>query len=141
MTTVTPAANSPTQPRKAKRVGIIGLAFIVSTGLGVVPILHGALLAALAVVASRALTLSQARKAIDINIVLLIGAAFGLGAAVQSSGLGQVIADLLLGGENKIKVMGASAQDFGDFNGTVVSFILTFENGNVCVNPVDSVTT
>lgn len=47
----------------------------------------------------------------------------------------------LIVGEDKIKVMGASAQDFGGFNGTVVSFILTFENGNVCVNPVDSATT
>jgi di/tricarboxylate transporter len=86
----------PTQPRKAKRVGLIGLAFIALTGLGIVPILEGALLVALAVIATRALTLQQARKAVDLNIVLLIGAAFGLGAAVDSSGLGQVIADLLL---------------------------------------------
>ena len=86
----------PTQPRKAKRVGIIGLAFIALTGLGILPILQGSLLVALAVIATRALTLQQARKAVDLNIVLLIGAAFGLGAAVESSGLGQVIADLLL---------------------------------------------
>ena len=99
----------PTQPRKAKRVGLIGIAFIVLTGLGIVPILEGALLVALAVVATRALTLQQARKAIDINIVLLIGAAFGLGAAVDSSGLGQVIADLLLGVFGPLGLVGALA--------------------------------
>jgi di/tricarboxylate transporter len=86
----------PTQPRKAKRVALIGIAFIGLTGLGIVPILHGALLVALAVIASGGLTLQQARQAIDLNIVLLIAAAFGLGAAVDSSGLGQTVAELLV---------------------------------------------
>ena len=99
----------PTQPRKAKRVGLIGIAFVALTGLGVVPILEGALLVALAVIATRALTLQQARKAIDINIVLLIGAAFGLGAAVQSSGLGQAIADILLAVFGPLGLVGALA--------------------------------
>jgi di/tricarboxylate transporter len=99
----------PTQPRKAKRVGLIGLAFIALTGLGIVPILEGALLVALAVIATRALTLQQARKAVDLNIVLLIGAAFGLGAAVDSSGLGQVIADLLLAVFGQFGPVGALA--------------------------------
>jgi di/tricarboxylate transporter len=87
---------SPTQPRKAKRVALIGLAFIIATGLGIIPILHGALLVALALIASRALTARQAMGAIDLSVVVLIAAAFGLGAAVDASGLGSVIADLLL---------------------------------------------
>ncbi|MGI8658333.1 MAG: SLC13 family permease [Candidatus Limnocylindria bacterium] len=88
---------SPTQPRKAKRVGLIGLGFVVATGLGIVSILQGALLVALLLLAVRGLTLRQARDAIDLNIVVLIAAAFGLGAAVDSSGLGRSIADILLG--------------------------------------------
>ena len=87
---------SPTQPRMAKRVAAIGIGFIVVTGLGFVTILHGALLAALLVVATRVVTVRQARDAVDLNIVILIGAAFGLGAAVDSTGLGRTIADLLL---------------------------------------------
>jgi di/tricarboxylate transporter len=87
----------PTQPRKAKRVAALGLAFVVATGLGVLPILHGSLALALLLIASRAITLRQAREAIDVNIVVLIAAAFGLGAAVNDSGLGAAIAQVLLG--------------------------------------------
>ncbi len=87
---------SPTQPRKAKRVALIGLGFIVLSASGVLPILQAALLTTLLLVATRALTVRQAREAIDLNVVVLIAAAFGLGAAVSSSGLASMIAGLLL---------------------------------------------
>ncbi len=87
---------SPTQPRKAKRVALIGLGFIILTGSGLLPILQTALLTALLLVATRALTVRQARNAVDLNVVVLIAAAFGLGAAVKDSGLADVIAHLLL---------------------------------------------
>lgn len=87
---------SPTQPRKARRVGLIGLGFVVLTGSGVLPILEASLLVALLLVGTRALTIRQARDAIDLNIIILIAAAFGLGAAVDGTGLGGTIAELLL---------------------------------------------
>ncbi|MGQ0608873.1 MAG: SLC13 family permease [Chloroflexota bacterium] len=86
----------PTQPRKAKRVGLIGIGFVLLTGTGILPILEASLLVALLLVGSRALTIRQARDAIDLNIIVLIAAAFGLGAAVDGTGLGRTIADLLL---------------------------------------------
>ncbi|HEV8387616.1 MAG TPA: hypothetical protein VGQ03_08340 [Nitrososphaera sp.] len=39
---------------------------------------------------------------------------------------------------NRVKVSKAPSESFGDFDGTVISFILTVENGNICINPVDS---
>ncbi|MGH2381851.1 MAG: SLC13 family permease [Candidatus Limnocylindria bacterium] len=86
----------PTQPRKARRVGLIGIGFVIVTGTGILPILEASLLVALLLVGSRALTIRQARDAIDLNIIILIAAAFGLGAAVDGTGLGGTIADLLL---------------------------------------------
>jgi di/tricarboxylate transporter len=86
----------PTARTKAPLVAAIGLAFIVVTGTGLMPLLNGALLTAVALVATRAIDLGQARRAIDLNLIVLIAASFGLGAAVQSSGLAQVIADTLL---------------------------------------------
>jgi di/tricarboxylate transporter len=86
----------PTTRAKAPLVAAIGLAFVVLTGTGVLPLLNGALLAAVALVATRAIDVGQARRAIDLNLIVLIAASFGLGAAVQSSGLAQVIADTLL---------------------------------------------
>ena len=74
----------------------IALGFVVLTGTGVLTLLHGALLVPLLLVATRALSIGEARRAIDLNLVVLVAASFGLGAAVETSGLGAVVADGLL---------------------------------------------
>lgn len=99
----------PTQPRKAKRVGLIGIAFVVLTGTGILPILEASLMVALLLIGTRALTIRQARDGIDLNIVVLIAAAFGIGAAVDVTGLGGVIADLLLVVFSPLGLIGALA--------------------------------
>ncbi|MDP8905672.1 MAG: SLC13 family permease [Chloroflexota bacterium] len=86
----------PTRPRKAVQVALIALGFIALTGLGYVTILQGALLVPLLLIATRTLTITEARRAIDVNLVVLIAASFGLGAAVQASGLGTAAAGGLL---------------------------------------------
>lgn len=85
----------PTQPRRVWLVAAIGIGFIGVSAFGVLPILQSSILAALLILVTRALTVRQARDAIDLNIVVLIAAAFGLGAAVQSSGLAATAAELL----------------------------------------------
>jgi di/tricarboxylate transporter len=90
-------------------VGLIGIGFIGATGLGLLPILHAALLAAIAVIVTRSLTIRQARDAIDLDIVVLIAAAFGLGAAVEGSGLGSAIAGVLVGLMEPFGAIGALA--------------------------------
>jgi di/tricarboxylate transporter len=100
---------SPTQLRRAKRVGLIGVGFVVVTALEILPILHAALLTSLLLIGTRALTMRQAREAIDLNIVLLIAAAFGLGAAVEVTGLGRAIADVLLAAFLPFGLVGALA--------------------------------
>ncbi|MGI8791787.1 MAG: SLC13 family permease [Acidimicrobiales bacterium] len=87
---------SPTQPRKAAIVAAVGIGFVALVGSGVVPILHGSLAAAMLLVVTRVLTLRQARDAVDLNIVILIAAAFGLGAAVDQTGLGTAAASILV---------------------------------------------
>jgi di/tricarboxylate transporter len=99
----------PTQSRRALPVAIIGLALVVLTGTGLVPILHGSLATALLIIGLRILTLRQAREAVDLDIVLLIAAAFGLGAAVQESGLGAAVADGLLAVFLPLGLVGALA--------------------------------
>ena len=83
----------PHQRRKAWVVGLLGAAFIAVTGLNLVPILQGSLALVLLLVATRVLTVRQAREAVDLNIVVLIAAGIGLGAAVQSTGLAVAAAD------------------------------------------------
>ena len=99
----------PTQPRKAVLVAAIGLAFIVATSFELVPLLNASLAVAVALLATRVLTLRQARNALDLDILVLIAAAFGLGAAVTESGLGDVIATGLVNGMSPLGAIGALA--------------------------------
>jgi len=57
-----------------------------------VPILEGSLVAAILLVASRVLSPLEARRAIDIEVIVVIASAFGLAAAMQASGLATTIA-------------------------------------------------
>jgi di/tricarboxylate transporter len=85
----------PVRTRQAWIVTAIGIGFLVATGSGWLPILEASILAALLVLATGTLTVRQARDAVDIYLVVLIAAAFGLGAAVQASGLAAVAADVV----------------------------------------------
>jgi di/tricarboxylate transporter len=87
----------PTRSARALPVGLIALGFIVLTAVGALGLLQAALLVPLLLVATRSMTIAEARRAIDVNLIVLIAASFGLGAAVESSGLGTAIADLVLG--------------------------------------------
>lgn len=73
-------------------LGVVGLA-----ATGIFPILEGSLVGALVLVASRVLTPLEARRAIDIEVIVVIAAAFGLAAAMEASGLATTVADGLVG--------------------------------------------
>lgn len=71
---------------------VVGLAAV-----GVLPILQGSLLGAMALVATKVLSPQEARRSIDIEVIVLIAAAFGLAAAMQTSGLAASLAGGLVG--------------------------------------------
>lgn len=110
----------PTQPRKVWTVALIGAGFISLTALGVLPILQAAIIAALLVLVTRTLTVRQARDAIDMNLTILIAAAFGLGNAVESSGLAATGASVLTGLTGPFGELGALA-------GVVVATVILTE--------------
>jgi di/tricarboxylate transporter len=99
----------PTRGSHGLAVGAIGIGFVIATGTGLLPILHAALLAAILVIATGTLTIRQARDAIDLNVVVLIAAAFGLGSAVDQSGLGTTVADLIVRAMTPFGPIGALA--------------------------------
>ena len=108
---------SPRQPRRAWLIGGVFVGFILATGSGLVPILHASIAAAMIVVATRVLTVRQARDAVDLQIVVLIASAFGLGAAVSASGLAEVIAGGLVGVMSPLGAIGAPCRDPDRDNG------------------------
>lgn len=99
----------PTQPRKALYVSLVVAAFVLLSAFEIVPLLQASLLVVGALVVGRVLTVRQARNALDLDILILIASAFGLGAAVQISGLGEVIASGLLAGLGPLGPLGALA--------------------------------
>jgi di/tricarboxylate transporter len=65
-------------------------------------ILTAALAAALAMIATRCCTMVEARRSVDWSVLLVIGSALGIGAALDSSGAAKMIAEglLSLAGDN-----------------------------------------
>jgi len=68
------------------------VAVVLLAATGVFPILQGALVAAMLLVVTGVLSPLEARRAIDIEVIVVIASAFGLAAAMQASGLAATIA-------------------------------------------------
>jgi len=81
----------PPSSRQARFVGLLTFALVVVAGLGLVPILDASLVAATALVVTRVLSPAQARAAVDLDVLVVIAASFGLGAAIQGSGLAELL--------------------------------------------------
>jgi len=85
-------AKPPVGTRKALGVAAVLAFIILSASTDLLSLLEASLLGAFALVVGRVLTPGEARRAIDLDVVLLIAAAFGLGAAASESGLADDIA-------------------------------------------------
>jgi di/tricarboxylate transporter len=87
----------PANTAKSMIVGSIALAVVVLAGAGLLPILQASLLGAIALVATRVLTPWEARESIELDVLILIAASFGIGAAIESSGLAQLLGQQIVG--------------------------------------------
>lgn len=72
-------------------------ATVVSAAAGIVPILYASLFAVLVLIALRVLTVAQARDAVDVDVLLVVGGSFALGSAMDVSGLADAVAGLATG--------------------------------------------
>lgn len=68
----------------------------VTAALGRITMLKGALLAAAAMILLRCCTLTEARRAVDWQLLVTIGAALGVGQALEKTGAASVIAGSLI---------------------------------------------
>ena len=87
----------PPVREKAPVVGLVTLALFVVVTLGWMDILVASLLAAAALVVTRVLTPLEARNSVDINVLVVIAASFGIGEAIATSGLADFVAENFLG--------------------------------------------
>lgn len=88
----------PPSTRQAWFVGMVTFAIVAAAGLGLMPIVHAAILGAVALVFGKALTATEARRAVEMDTLIVIAAAFGIGAALEESGLASVLGNAIVEG-------------------------------------------
>lgn len=118
---VAPLQSVPASPRREKApvaLGILG-GMVALAASGVVPLLTAALTAAFALLATGCLRIEEARRSVDLPVLLMIGAAFGISQALQATGLAALLADGLLWGTQGLGVLAALALLY------LVTFVLT----------------
>ena len=65
----------------------VAVAVVLVAGSGLLPILESALIGAVVLVATGTLSARAARDSVEIDVLVVIAASFGLGAAIEASGL------------------------------------------------------
>jgi di/tricarboxylate transporter len=86
----------PVASRKGWLVGAVMLGVVGLAGLGLVPMLQAALAGALLLVLCGVLSPWEAKRSVELDVLLIIAAAFGIGAAIQSSGLATALGGVIV---------------------------------------------
>ncbi len=108
-----PSRSAPISSTKAAgALAILGGIIVLAT-LDLVPILVGSLVGALLMVVVGVLSATEARRSVDLEVIVIIAAAFGLAAAMESTGLASSAANAL----------STAFGDFGD-RGALLGIVL-----------------
>ena len=89
---IAPMDSAPSVPVSKAKAGLalaILAGIIILATLDVVPILVGALVGAMLMVTFGVLSATEARRAVDLEVIVIIAAAFGLASAMETSGLAE----------------------------------------------------
>lgn len=114
------AASAPSLRREKAPVSLAILgAMVLCTATGIVPLLTAALVAVFALLGTGCLRLSECRQRIDLPVLIMIGAAFGLSQALQGTGLATMLAGGVLGATKGLGVFATLALLY------LVTFVLT----------------
>lgn len=100
---------TPVRRERAIIVELTLLALVVTAGTGLLSLLEASLLAAGGLVVGRVISVPEARRAIDFDVILMIAASFGLGAAMGESGLATELGQLLVSGSDRFGDVGILA--------------------------------
>lgn len=92
------AINDSTPPvfEKAPAAMVILLGMVLLSATGLLSILEAAFIAAGAMLATRCVSITKARRNIDLTVITVIAASFSLGAAMTKTGAADAIAQLLM---------------------------------------------
>jgi di/tricarboxylate transporter len=88
--------STPINHRKAPLAFFILAGMVVAAALSILSMLQAAALAAALMVSFRCATFSQARRNVEWNVLIVIGAALGLGLCLEKTGAAPALANALL---------------------------------------------
>lgn len=88
---------------------VVVAAMVVTVAAGWLPLVTAALLAAALVVLLGFVTVAEARRSVDLDVLVTIAAAFGLAAAMQTSGLAATLGDGLVSAMGPLGPVGVLA--------------------------------
>ncbi len=88
--------DKPIRRDKARIVQLLTLGLIVAAGTGLLDLLQVSLVVAIALLALGVITPWEARKSVDLDIILLMALSFGLGVAMEQSGLAKEVARVVV---------------------------------------------
>jgi di/tricarboxylate transporter len=84
----------PRRERAGRALFLLG-AMVGTSAMGLLPLLQATLLAAAGMVLLGCLQGSEVRRALDLRVLIAVASAFGLGLAVEHSGLGEAVGALV----------------------------------------------
>ena len=96
----------PVIGKGARWVALSLVAFVVLATTEVVSVFEASLVAAAIVVATQVVSFAEAKRSIDLDVVLMIAASLGIGVAVETSGLAADIADVATDGLGGLGTLG-----------------------------------
>jgi di/tricarboxylate transporter len=83
---------APSAPRPQMLFALaVAAGVVLVAGSGLLPILEASLVGAVLLVATRTISARTARDSVEIDVLIVIAASFGLGAAIERSGLAAVL--------------------------------------------------
>ncbi len=88
----------PVGSRQAVFVGLVTLSIVVLAATGVFPILHATLVGAVLLILTGVLSPSEARNSVNLDVIVLIASAFGIAAAIETTGLAALLASGIVDG-------------------------------------------
>jgi di/tricarboxylate transporter len=85
------AGSAPPEHKRAWIAALAALGMVVAAALGLVPLITAALVATGVLVLTRCLTSAEAIASIELRILIAIAAAFGVGRAIETTGLAALV--------------------------------------------------
>lgn len=110
----------PLRREKARIVQLCAVGLVIAAGTGFMDLLQVSLIIALVLVATRCLTTTEARHAIDLEVILLMATSFGLGIALAETGVADKVAAVIV-------AVSDSFGDIGILAGILIATMLMTE--------------